>query len=319
MVVHSPIHPDTTATGRRRRRQGSLENDDPRCRSLSCRVAFFWIPLRSIQASDVARKQRSEIWEPVASHPRFPLSDPQHGEHANEDPLGAPDLRPVVRPACVLAQDRLVSVPTTAPQREPLPRPDRPGDQVRRKDGAHPTRGSSRTTSSSSSRPRRAASTCCSSATRSPTAGRARQGGLEEALREAQRRQLRHRRRPHAARALAHRERRARRHQAEGRRPDDRHEQHRCRRPPSRSPQGVTKIVKTIREKTRREGPAARRVPARREPREGRQAAREDHAQINEIIAKLDDGKNVRYLDIEDKFLQPDGTIARRSCPTSCT
>ena len=28
-------------------------------------------------------------------------------------------------------------------------------------------------------------------------------------------------------------------------------------------------------------------------------------------MSKLDDGKNVRYLDLKDKFLQPDGTIAK--------
>jgi lysophospholipase L1-like esterase len=37
---------------------------------------------------------------------------------------------------------------------------------------------------------------------------------------------------------------------------------------------------------------------------------REPIRQINNIIAKLDDGVNVRYLDIGDKFLQPDGSIS---------
>ena len=37
--------------------------------------------------------------------------------------------------------------------------------------------------------------------------------------------------------------------------------------------------------------------------------------QINEIVSKLDDGKNVRYLDMKDKFLQPDGTIAKEIMP----
>ena len=34
--------------------------------------------------------------------------------------------------------------------------------------------------------------------------------------------------------------------------------------------------------------------------------------QVNEIIAKLDDGgKKVKYLDIGAKFMQPDGTISK--------
>ena len=37
---------------------------------------------------------------------------------------------------------------------------------------------------------------------------------------------------------------------------------------------------------------------------------------VNEIIAKLDDGgKTVKYLDIGDKFLQPDGTISQDIMP----
>ncbi len=38
-------------------------------------------------------------------------------------------------------------------------------------------------------------------------------------------------------------------------------------------------------------------------------------ADVNPIIAKLHDGKNVFYLDISDKFLQPDGTIAADIMP----
>lgn len=38
-------------------------------------------------------------------------------------------------------------------------------------------------------------------------------------------------------------------------------------------------------------------------------------AQVNQSIASLDDGKNVTYLDIGAKFLQPDGTIAAGMMP----
>ena len=37
--------------------------------------------------------------------------------------------------------------------------------------------------------------------------------------------------------------------------------------------------------------------------------------EINRIIAKLDDGKFVRYMDIGDKFLQPDGSISAEVMP----
>ncbi|HEV3120162.1 MAG TPA: platelet-activating factor acetylhydrolase IB subunit [Gemmataceae bacterium] len=36
---------------------------------------------------------------------------------------------------------------------------------------------------------------------------------------------------------------------------------------------------------------------------------------VNAIIAKLDDGKNVRYLDIGDKFLEKDGTLSKQIMP----
>ena len=39
-------------------------------------------------------------------------------------------------------------------------------------------------------------------------------------------------------------------------------------------------------------------------------------ADVNEIVAKLDDGgKTVKYLDIGDKFLEPDGTISKGIMP----
>ena len=37
---------------------------------------------------------------------------------------------------------------------------------------------------------------------------------------------------------------------------------------------------------------------------------REPIKRINEIIAGLDDGEYVRFLDIGDAFLEPDGTIS---------
>ncbi len=37
--------------------------------------------------------------------------------------------------------------------------------------------------------------------------------------------------------------------------------------------------------------------------------------EINSSIAKLDDGKHVKYLDIGDKFLEPDGTMSKEIMP----
>jgi lysophospholipase L1-like esterase len=37
--------------------------------------------------------------------------------------------------------------------------------------------------------------------------------------------------------------------------------------------------------------------------------------QVNAMIAKLDDGKNIHFLDIGAKFLQPDGSISKDIMP----
>lgn len=44
-------------------------------------------------------------------------------------------------------------------------------------------------------------------------------------------------------------------------------------------------------------------------------AARVKIKQINAIISKLDDGKNIFFLDIGEKFMQPDGTITKEIMP----
>ncbi len=81
---------------------------------------------------------------------------------------------------------------------------------------------------------------------------------------------------------------------------------------------GVTAIVETIRTKQpqakilllavfpRGEFPS---TPAKVN------TGRDKLKQVNEIIAKLDDGKNIHYLDIGSKFLQPDGSISKDIMP----
>jgi lysophospholipase L1-like esterase len=81
---------------------------------------------------------------------------------------------------------------------------------------------------------------------------------------------------------------------------------------------GVTKIVETIRKKTpttkilllavfpRGEKPSS---PEKANP--GRDKIKE----VNSIIAKLDDKKNIHFLDIGEKFLQPDGSLSKDIMP----
>ena len=77
---------------------------------------------------------------------------------------------------------------------------------------------------------------------------------------------------------------------------------------------GVTKIVETIREKT----PATKILLLAVFPR-GEKAApnpqRDKLKQVNETIAKLDDGKHVFFLDIGAKFLESDGSLSKEIMP----
>lgn len=78
--------------------------------------------------------------------------------------------------------------------------------------------------------------------------------------------------------------------------------------------QGITKIVETIRTKQ----PQAKILLLAVFPRGEKPSdnpAREKIQQINESIAKLDDGKNVYFLDIGDKFLEQDGSISKQIMP----
>jgi lysophospholipase L1-like esterase len=74
--------------------------------------------------------------------------------------------------------------------------------------------------------------------------------------------------------------------------------------------EGVTKIVKSAQAKTGAKILLLGVFP-RGETIEKGGRQRERITRINEVISKLDDGQTIRYLDLTDKFLQPDGTISK--------
>ena len=104
--------------------------------------------------------------------------------------------------------------------------------------------------------------------------------------------------------------------QAEGRRPDDRHEQQRATTRPEQIAAGVEKIV----ERPRGRRPARRcccwpSSRAARTPEKAADAARDDQAASTRRSRSSTTAKTVRYLDLSDKFLQPDGTISKEIMP----
>ena len=76
---------------------------------------------------------------------------------------------------------------------------------------------------------------------------------------------------------------------------------------------GIKAIVKTIREKQPQANLLLLAVFPRGETPSFPQ--REKLTQVNAMIAKLDDGKHIHYLDIGPKFLKPDGTLTRDIMP----
>lgn len=82
---------------------------------------------------------------------------------------------------------------------------------------------------------------------------------------------------------------------------------------PPQIAEGVTAIVKEIQTRT----PATKILLLGVFPRSEKATdpARAKIGQINADIAKLDDGKQVFFLDIGAKFLQPDGTLTRDIMP----
>lgn len=77
--------------------------------------------------------------------------------------------------------------------------------------------------------------------------------------------------------------------------------------------EGITAIVKDIRQRK----PETKILLLGVFPRakDAGNGARPKIAEINQMISKLDDGAKVFYLDIGDKFLEPDGSISSETMP----
>jgi lysophospholipase L1-like esterase len=81
---------------------------------------------------------------------------------------------------------------------------------------------------------------------------------------------------------------------------------------PAEITEGVAAVVKKIREKT----PEAKVLLLAVFPRRPNPDAVRDRVKaVNDRIAKLDDGKTVKYLDIGPRFVKDDGTISREVMP----
>jgi lysophospholipase L1-like esterase len=79
---------------------------------------------------------------------------------------------------------------------------------------------------------------------------------------------------------------------------------------------GVTAIVETIRAKQPQAKILLLAVFPRGDKPTGKLGAYNDKLkQVNAIIAKLDDGKNIFFLDIGSKFPQPDGALTKEIMP----
>jgi lysophospholipase L1-like esterase len=77
---------------------------------------------------------------------------------------------------------------------------------------------------------------------------------------------------------------------------------------------GITAIVETIRSKQ----PQAKLLLLAVFPRGEKSSPnpqRDKLKEVNATIAKLDDGKHIHFLDIGEKFLQPDGSLSKEIMP----
>jgi lysophospholipase L1-like esterase len=84
--------------------------------------------------------------------------------------------------------------------------------------------------------------------------------------------------------------------------------------PPGEVAAGIAKIVSVIREKTGAKVLLLGIFPRGHLAEDAREI-RSTIAEVNARIARLDDGQNVRYLDLTEHFLQPDRSISKEVMP----
>ena len=80
------------------------------------------------------------------------------------------------------------------------------------------------------------------------------------------------------------------------------------------SAEGIANGIKVIVETVRKKQPQAKILLLAVFPRGEKvsdNTKRDKLNQVNATIAKMDDGKNIHFLDIGSKFLQPDGSLAK--------
>jgi len=87
--------------------------------------------------------------------------------------------------------------------------------------------------------------------------------------------------------------------------------------PPGHSEEQIAGGVKAIIEEIERQHPKAKILLLAIFPRSGKagDAIRQKINRTNELLAKFDDGKQVKYLDIGPKFLTEDGTLTKEIMP----
>ena len=86
--------------------------------------------------------------------------------------------------------------------------------------------------------------------------------------------------------------------------------------PPEQIAAGVENIVKSVRDKTGAKVLLLAVFPRGKNPQDPKVVtARAVLDKVNAQIAKMDDGSNIRYLDIGEKFLEPDKSISPEIMP----
>ena len=83
--------------------------------------------------------------------------------------------------------------------------------------------------------------------------------------------------------------------------------------PAAETAAGITRVVEILRDRRPDTKVLLLGIFPRDEKADGENRKR--NSEINELIAKLDDGKHIHFMNIGEKFLLPDGTISKEVMP----